>query len=76
MYAEATGLMAAPGYNGRAYIMSNFQHPGDGKFDGTGGYLGTDGAAIGAAINAKWGNKKKAAIGYIGTTKGALPAFN
>ena len=76
MYAEATGLMAATNYNGHAYVMSNFQHPGDGKFDGTGSYKGSDAAAVGAAINQKWGNRKKAAIGYLGTTKGALPAFN
>ncbi len=76
LYAEATGLMAATDYNGHAYVMSNFQHAGDGKFDGTGGYKGSDAAAVGAAINQKWGNKKKAAIGYLGTTKGALPAFN
>jgi uncharacterized protein len=76
MYAEATGLMAATDYNGHAYVMSNFQHAGDGKFDGTAGYKGSDAAAVGAAINQKWGNKKKAAIGYLGTTKGALPAFN
>ena len=75
MYAEATGLMAATDYNGHAYVMSNFQHAGDGKFDGTSGYKGSDAAAVGAAINQKWGNKKKAAIGYLGTTKGALPAF-
>lgn len=76
MYAEATGLMAASDYNGHAYVMSNFQHPGDGKFDGTGSYKGSDAAAVGVAINQKWGNKKKAAIGYLGTTSGALPAFN
>jgi secreted PhoX family phosphatase len=76
MYAEATGLMAATDYNGHAYVMSNFQHAGDGKFDGTSGYKGSDAAAVGAAINQKWGNRKKAAIGYLGTTKGALPAFN
>jgi hypothetical protein len=27
------------------------------------------------AINFKWDNRKKAAIGYIGTQDGALPAF-
>jgi secreted PhoX family phosphatase len=70
MYAEATGLMAAENYNGFAYIMSNFQHAGDGS-----SYLGSDKDAVVAAINNKWGNKKKAAIGYLGTTQGALPAF-
>ncbi len=70
MYAEATGLMAAGNYNGYGYIMSNFQHPGDGS-----SYTGTDAAAVVTAINSKWANKKKAAIGYIGTTDGALPKF-
>jgi len=75
MYAEATGLTIAPDYNGHAYIMSNFQHPGDGKFDGTSGYLGSDRLEVENAINTKWANKKKAAIGYIGTEHGALPAL-
>ena len=39
MGAEATGLMVAPNYGGHAYIMSNFQHPGEG---GLPNYLGTD----------------------------------
>jgi len=70
MYAEATGLMAAENYNGHAYVMSNFQHAGDGNK-----YVGADAAAVTTAINTKWGNKKKAAVGYIGTSNGALPAF-
>jgi hypothetical protein len=70
MYAEATGLFAAENYNGHAYIMSNFQHAGDGNK-----YVGADAATVTAAINTKWGNKKKAAVGYIGTSNGALPAF-
>ncbi len=70
MYAEATGLMAAPNYNGHGYIMSNFQHAGDGS-----AYKGADAAQVTASINNKWGNKKKAAIGYLGTTEGALPKF-
>ena len=68
MYAEATGLMAAVDYNGYAYIMSNFQHAGDGS-----AYAGADVAAVKAAIDTKWGNRRKAAIGYIGTRDGALP---
>jgi secreted PhoX family phosphatase len=73
MNAEATGLTIAPDYNGFAYITSNFQHPGEG---GTlSNYLGDDRAAVLVAINSKWGNRKKAAIGYIGTEDGALPAF-
>jgi secreted PhoX family phosphatase len=70
MYAEATGLMVAPNYFGHAYIMSNFQHPGDGS-----AYTGADEAQVIDAINAKWDNRKKAAVGYIGTENGALPAF-
>ena len=31
--------------------------------------------AVLAEINAKWDNKKKAAIGYIGLTDGALPSL-
>ncbi len=68
MYAEATGLMAAVDYNGYGYIMSNFQHAGDGN-----AYTGADAAAVTAAIDAKWGNRRKAAIGFIGTRDGALP---
>jgi hypothetical protein len=70
MYAEATGLFAAENHNGHAYIMSNFQHAGDGS-----AYTGADAATVMSNINSKWGNKKKAAVGYIGTTNGALPAF-
>lgn len=73
MNAEATGLSVAPNYGGHAYIMSNFQHPGEG---GTlANYLGTDRNDVLNAINSKWNNRKKAAIGYIGTRDGALPAF-
>ncbi len=81
MNAEATGLTVAPGYGGHAYIMSNFQHPGEDRGTPYGGpdplanYLGDDKQAVLDAINAKWGNRKKAAIGYIGTEDGALPAF-
>lgn len=70
LYAEATGLSVVENYDGHAYVMSNFQHPGDGSF-----YTGADAAAVMTAIDAKWGNRKKAALGYIGTTTGALPAF-
>lgn len=72
MAAEATGLMAAEDYNGFAYIMSNFQHAGEGNISN---YTGADKAEVLAAIIGMWGNKKKAAIGYIGTTTGALPAI-
>jgi secreted PhoX family phosphatase len=73
MNAEATGLTIAPNYNGHAYIMGNFQHPGEG---GTlSNYLGADREEILNLINSKWSNRKKAAIGYIGTEHGALPGF-
>ena len=72
MAGEATGLMVAPNYNGYAYIMSNFQHPGEGDI---GSYTGADKDQVLANINSKRGNKKKAAVGYIGTTSGALPKF-
>jgi hypothetical protein len=72
MAAEATGLMVAPNYNGHAYIMSNFQHPGE---DDLKGYTGSDQAEVLARINDQWSNKRRAAIGYIGTVDGALPAF-
>jgi secreted PhoX family phosphatase len=72
MAAEATGLTVAEDYDGHAYIMSNFQHPGEGNIAS---YLGADKEAILAAINEKWNGKKKVAIGYIGTESGALPAF-
>jgi len=59
--AEATGLQAVDNLNGFAYIMSNFQHPGD--------YIGSMNASLESSvdpvINSKWANKKKAAIGYI-----------
>jgi len=76
MYAEATGLQAVEDLNGSSYIMSNFQHPGEkdqeGEFKGAGSITEAD---VLNAINAKWDNKKKAAIGYIGTEDGALPAI-
>jgi secreted PhoX family phosphatase len=70
MGAEATGLTIAPDINGYAYIMSNFQHPGEGDISR---YKGADKADVLAAINGKWDDKRKAAIGYIGTETGALP---
>lgn len=73
MNAEATGLMIAPNYNGFAYILSNFQHPGS---DDLSNYTGADKATVLNLINANWGQKKRAAIGYIGIgSGGALPAF-
>ncbi len=68
MGAEATGLQAVDDYNGSAYLMSNFQHPGEfGSTD-------PEWAKVSALINSKWNNRLKTAIGYVGTVDGALPA--
>ena len=82
MYAEATGLQVVHDANGFSYIMSNFQHPGEesqkGEFlgvkDATGAVILTE-ADVLNAIAARWGGRKKAAIGYVGTADGALPAI-
>lgn len=59
--AEATGLQAINNLNGFAYLMSNFQHPGD--------YIGTTSAEVisqvDGLIDEMWNNKKKSAVGYI-----------
>ena len=59
--AESTGLQAVDNLDGFAYVMSNFQHPGE--------YIGTINATLKAdvdpLINSKWDNKRKAAIGYL-----------
>ena len=59
--AESTGLQAVDNINGFAYVMSNFQHPGEyiSSMDPT---LEAD---IDPLINDMWNNKKKAGIGYI-----------
>ncbi len=72
MAAEVTGLTLAPDYHGYAYLMANFQHPGDESIKA---YKGADHAEIVSKINGNWGDRKKAAIGYIGTAEGALPAL-
>jgi hypothetical protein len=72
MGAEATGLTIVPDQSGFAYITSNFQHPGE---NGIANYTGGDKADVLAAIDAKWNNRTKAAIGYIGVEGGALPAM-
>ncbi|MBK7082593.1 MAG: DUF839 domain-containing protein [Betaproteobacteria bacterium] len=69
MAAEATGLTVVEDYNGFAYILGNFQHPGD----SLAAYTGTDKAEIASLIDSKWGNRRKSAIGYLGTKDGALP---
>ena len=77
MYAEATGLQAVEDLNGYSYIMSNFQHPGEEAQKGEflGAASGINEADVLNEINTKWDYRKKAAIGYIGTENGALPAF-
>lgn len=59
--AESTGLQAVDDLNGFAYVMSNFQHPGE--------YISsmdsTLKASVDPLINAQWDNKRKAGIGYI-----------
>ncbi len=69
MAAEATGLTVVEDYNGFSYIMGNFQHPGD----TLAAYTGADKAEVASLIDSKWGNRKKSAIGYLGTKDGALP---
>ena len=59
--AESTGLQAVDDLNGFAYVMSNFQHPGE--------YIGSMDATlkgnVDPLINSQWANKKKAGIGYL-----------
>jgi len=59
--AESTGLQAVEEMNGFAYVMSNFQHPGD--------YIGTMDPTLQSQVepllNAQWLNKRKAAVGYL-----------
>jgi len=57
---EATGLEVLDNLNGFAYIMGNFQHPGD-----WGSIHAVIQAEVDPLINAKWNNKKSSAIGYI-----------
>ncbi len=69
MGAEATGLQAVDDLNGSAYIMSNFQHPGEfGSSD-------PDWAEIEPLLDSMWDGGLKTTIGYIGTTDGALPGL-
>jgi hypothetical protein len=54
--AECVCLCPVDNLNGFAYLVSGFQHPGDWA------NLPTD---LNTAINTNWGNKKKAAVGYL-----------
>ncbi|MBK7000535.1 MAG: DUF839 domain-containing protein [Rhodoferax sp.] len=81
MNAEATGLNVLENVNGFAYITSNFQHPGEDRGTPYGSnplanYTGANKAEVLTAINTKWNNRKRSAIGYLGTKEGALPALN
>lgn len=80
MNAEATGLGVVENLNGFAYITSNFQHPGEDRGTPFGAnplanYTGADRAEVLSLVNSKWNNRKRAAIGYLGTNEGALPAI-
>ena len=69
MGAEATGLQAVDDYNGFAYIMGNFQHPGEN------GSKDPDWTEVSQLLDQNWDNRLKTTIGYIGTQNGALPAM-
>ena len=59
--AEATGLQPVDNLNGFAYVMSNFQHPGD--------FIKTMDVTlkneVAPLVDSLWQNKKKAGIGYL-----------
>jgi secreted PhoX family phosphatase len=61
--AECTGLQVVDNYNGFAYVMANFQHPGD--WENFHKDLLNAQPTLDDAINSNWGDKKQAAIGYI-----------
>lgn len=72
--AEATGLQAVDNYNGFAYIMGNFQHPGEFGDAPT----STEEDAVKAELLKNWGIDGyllRTTIGYIGTEDGAIPAM-
>ncbi|MDR2215684.1 MAG: alkaline phosphatase, partial [Nevskiaceae bacterium] len=62
--AESTGLHAVDALNGWTYIMSNFQHPGDewARFTAIDSALKDQ---VDAALDANYGGKFKAAVGYL-----------
>ncbi|PKQ24215.1 MAG: hypothetical protein CVT65_04245 [Actinobacteria bacterium HGW-Actinobacteria-5] len=69
MGAEATGLQVVDNYNGSAYVMGNFQHPGEfGSSD-------PDWAQIEPLLESRWNGLLKTTIGYLGTKDGALPGL-
>ncbi|CCQ92757.1 hypothetical protein CULT_1090014 [[Clostridium] ultunense Esp] len=70
--AEATGLQAVDDRNGFSYVMSNFQHPGDGVGDKK--ITAVDRAALVKALEeSPFGVMKAGGVGYIqGVTLAAL----
>lgn len=63
---EATGLEAVENLNGFAYILGNFQHPGD-----WGPIHTIIKSAVDPLINTNWNNKKSSAVGFVS----GLPAL-
>lgn len=59
--AESTGLQAVDDVNGFAYVMSNFQHPGDWEE----GLHDKVQASLAPLINQYYRNRRSAAVGYI-----------
>jgi len=59
--AESTGLQAVDDLNGFAYIMSNFQHPGDWEK----GLHDKVKASLAPLIDQQYRNRRGAAVGYI-----------
>jgi hypothetical protein len=59
--AESTGLQAADDVNGFAYIMSNFQHPGDWESP----LHDKVKAALAPLVDQNFRNRRSAAVGYI-----------
>jgi uncharacterized protein len=59
--AESTGLQAVDDLNGFAYIMSNFQHPGDWEK----GLHDKVKDALAPLIDANYRKRRSAAVGYI-----------
>jgi hypothetical protein len=69
--AESTGLHAVDDINGFAYIMSNFQHPGDWEVtkdasgNVTGGMHSKVMATLDPLISANYRDRYGAAVGYL-----------
>jgi hypothetical protein len=59
--AESTGLQAVDDLNGFAYIMSNFQHPGDWEK----GLHDKVKASLAPLIDERYRRRRSAAVGYI-----------